>query len=187
MTGHVTGSVVQNDWWARPPEERMTVLYRLYGENDVLLYVGISGRWLTRMKQHSKDKPWFDDVASVRIERFCSKSEALAAERAAIHAEHPKHNIAHNTEPERKSYDFKISVNTAMRAWAEDAQRIIQERPETLAHTFDHVAEILGMPYRVVEGMVRSGHLQSIKIGPTELVLTEDLLEYVDKIAGEVT
>jgi hypothetical protein len=165
----------------------MTILYRFYGENNALLYIGISDKWISRMKQHSYDKPWFEDVETVRIQRFSSRPDALAAERAAIHAEHPKHNVAHNTESERQRYDWKISVNTAMRVWAEDARSQIDNLPHQFCYGTEQTAAILGMPYRVVEGMIASGHLESIKIGTTEVVPYDCLVGYVDKIAGEVT
>jgi predicted GIY-YIG superfamily endonuclease len=70
-----------------------TTLYRLYDANDVLLYVGISGKWLARMAQHAAGKGWWDDVATVRREAFPTRAEALAAEVQAIRDEGPLHNV----------------------------------------------------------------------------------------------
>lgn len=71
-------------------------LYRFYDEAGQLLYVGITldpgGRW----KTHSKDKPWWGDVARVTVETHPDRPTVLEAERTAIIAEQPLHNVQHN-------------------------------------------------------------------------------------------
>lgn len=74
-------------------------LYRFYDAQGSLLYIGItlnpSQRWAT----HSKDKPWWSDVANITIEQHPDRASVLAAERAAILAEGPRHNVVHNQTP----------------------------------------------------------------------------------------
>lgn len=86
----------------------MTALYRHFADNGDLLYVGISLSWPARTKQHSVGSHWFNQVAKVEIEHFPDRNAALEAERAAIKAEHPKHNVVHNNcRPLRKSKPTK--------------------------------------------------------------------------------
>jgi hypothetical protein len=77
-----------------PPAVPCT-LYRLYGADGALLYVGISGSPAQRMKDHAH-KPWWVEAASASFQHYEYRSHALAAERAAIKSERPKYNIQHN-------------------------------------------------------------------------------------------
>lgn len=71
-----------------------TALYRMYDAEGVLLYVGISMNAPSRIKQHRRDKHWWDDVARITITQYDDPAEAARAELEAILAEHPIDNIA---------------------------------------------------------------------------------------------
>jgi predicted GIY-YIG superfamily endonuclease len=71
----------------------VTCLYRHFDENDRLLYVGISVDALSRLIQH-KRSAWWGEVATITIQRFATRDEALKAEAEAIRCERPKHNKA---------------------------------------------------------------------------------------------
>lgn len=75
-----------------------TTLYRFYDAHDRLLYVGISERGPERWKAHRKEKPWWTDVARTTTEHYGDRQAALDAERAAIIAEQPLHNVVHNRQ-----------------------------------------------------------------------------------------
>lgn len=70
-------------------------LYRLYDANGTLLYVGIAENPKTRWKQHARAAPWWPlvDETRSRVEWHSSRADAEAAEKAAILAEDPVHNI----------------------------------------------------------------------------------------------
>lgn len=74
----------------------MTTLYRLYAADGALLYVGIADSWPSRMRQHARQKPWWTEVTTVRLEHHPLRGVAERAERAAIQSERPRHNITHN-------------------------------------------------------------------------------------------
>jgi predicted GIY-YIG superfamily endonuclease len=76
----------------------MTALYRLYSADGVLLYVGIADNVLNRLKQHSKDKPWWPHVATTTHQTFPARADAEAAEKRAIRTERPVHNVVHNRQ-----------------------------------------------------------------------------------------
>lgn len=79
-----------------------TSLYRHFGADGSLLYVGISLSWPARTKAHVRQSRWFEEVARVEIERFPSRDEALRAEREAIKSEGPRFNVVHNTPSRAK-------------------------------------------------------------------------------------
>lgn len=75
----------------------MTTLYRFFDADDVLLYVGIAGNPGRRFNEHNKDKDWWSQVARSTMEHHPDRHAALEAERLAIIAERPLHNVVHNT------------------------------------------------------------------------------------------
>lgn len=76
-----------------------TCLYRLYDDQDQLLYVGISHRHLVRLHQHSKDKPWWTQGTRATLTHYPNRAAALEAEREAIVSECPAFNVVHNAAP----------------------------------------------------------------------------------------
>jgi len=82
--------------------ERETDLYRFYDAGGRLLYVGISLSALKRAAEHRGDKDWWSDVARMDVTHYPTRTEAAAAERSAIIAEGPLHNVVHNGRCERE-------------------------------------------------------------------------------------
>lgn len=68
-------------------------LYRLYDEDDRLLYVGVSDAPELRWKQHGYEKPWWGEVARKEVEWLPTRTKGLAAERRAIVEESPAYNV----------------------------------------------------------------------------------------------
>lgn len=73
-----------------------TWLYRMFDQDGILLYVGISQDAFVRFAQHARSKSWIKQVARWEREPFPSRQMALQAEKAAIEQESPLFNIAHN-------------------------------------------------------------------------------------------
>ena len=71
----------------------MTSLYRYFGHDGTLLYVGVSHNPFLREVQHGYCKD-MKLVAQVAIEWFDCRSAALKAELAAIKKEKPLWNVA---------------------------------------------------------------------------------------------
>lgn len=76
-------------------EQTRTALYRHFDADGRLLYVGISLNAVARLCQHRRDAHWFGDIARIDIEWHPSRTAADKAEREAIVAECPLHNVAH--------------------------------------------------------------------------------------------
>src|SRR5690348_7253561 len=73
-----------------------TALYRLYGADDALLYVGISTEPTQRLKKHRWTQHWGDLIARQSIEWLDTWAAAEVAERKAVQTERPIHNGTHN-------------------------------------------------------------------------------------------
>lgn len=78
---------------------RRTALYRLFDTEGRLLYVGIAFNPDSRWAGHSASKSWWTDVAEKRVEWHETRSEAVAAERAAIATELPLYNKQDSPQP----------------------------------------------------------------------------------------
>lgn len=75
-------------------EALTTAVYRLFDRSGVLLYVGMSMNPEARIRSHSL-RSWYQDIDSRRTVTtwYGDRVTAHAAERAAISAESPLHNI----------------------------------------------------------------------------------------------
>ena len=79
-----------------------TALYRIWGDADLLLYIGISDRLRSRTGSHIAGSSWMDFAVRSTIERYPTRAVALDAEEAAIKAERPLFNHQHNDTPESR-------------------------------------------------------------------------------------
>ena len=168
-----------------------TDLYRLYDTNGVLLYVGISNRWPSRMKQHTKDKQWFNSVGKVEISHYCTRREAEAAEKAAIKSERPIHNVLHNkkeaTKPVQDVYEMMTQLLKdhsllTIRQYR-DIARQSDRRPVALE--MHQVAHVLALPQIVCRDLATSGQVPSELVNGRRLVRVDDLENYVEKLIAE--
>lgn len=89
--------------------EQQTALYRHFGMGGDLLYVGISLNAFYRLHQHSKSARWIEKIATLTIENFATREEALEAEAMAIRLEKPKYNIVHNGRQARAAKEARIA------------------------------------------------------------------------------
>jgi predicted GIY-YIG superfamily endonuclease len=69
-----------------------TAVYRIFGDQDALLYVGISMNPHVRLTEHAHEKPWWGDVQRHEIEWHETWAQAAHSEHDAITAESPRHN-----------------------------------------------------------------------------------------------
>lgn len=110
-----------------------TSLYRHFDANGQLLYVGIAYDVMSRLRQHGKaDACWFWDVATIKVEHFDTRNDAIHAEATAIAKEKPQHNAkfpipsakyceAKNSErPLAKMHSMVLRMPIDMRAEIEE-------------------------------------------------------------------
>lgn len=68
-------------------------VYRYFDVVGQLLYVGISAAPGMRLQQHAGEHwRWFDEVATITLERYPTRLAAESAERDIIYKENPLHN-----------------------------------------------------------------------------------------------
>lgn len=103
-------------------------LYRFWDHNDNLLYVGITISPENRWKQHSKDKPWWSEVARITIEEHPNRKAVLNAERSAIIAENPRYNVVHNGPSKRLQTGAQVAVPVVKNQWIVRSRRSGYER-----------------------------------------------------------
>lgn len=73
--------------------DKPSCVYRLYDIEGRLLYIGMSTNPLGRIPQHRSRKPWGKQIAYYDVAWHPDREAAKDAERRAIHAEDPLHNI----------------------------------------------------------------------------------------------
>lgn len=119
--------------------EQPTTLYRLFDEAGVLLYIGVAGNPGRRFEQHASGKAWWGQVAACRLAHYSSRPEALAAERQAILAEHPRFNITHNRSTSRAAWTPSASPAGTQDQWIYRARHFDHERITPL-HLFHEIS-----------------------------------------------
>ena len=71
-----------------------SAVYRLYGTDDSLLYVGVSVDPRRRYLEHASTQPWGPEVARFEVAAwYDERRDALAAEAHAIRSDRPRHNL----------------------------------------------------------------------------------------------
>ena len=72
-----------------------TSLYLYFDQHDILIYVGITGRGVSRNSEHGL-KSWWPYVCRQEVRHFESRDAAATAERALIRKHCPPFNTQHN-------------------------------------------------------------------------------------------
>lgn len=74
----------------------MNCVYKHYDSDGNLIYVGVTGNALTRIRTHIRDSRWFDLVNEIKIEKFDNADAAIAREKQLIEENKPVFNSANN-------------------------------------------------------------------------------------------
>lgn len=75
------------------------VLYRIFGADGSLLYVGATMNPASRLQTHAKLQPWWEEASTIKLEHFASYEALIEAESEAIRTENPKYNQIHSKIP----------------------------------------------------------------------------------------
>jgi hypothetical protein len=103
-------------------DERPAGVYRLWDDEDQLLYIGSSYDPDRRLRDH-RDKPWWPSVARSAVEWHDSRHGAYRAELEAIVAEDPRHNV-YGTGRDTEAMRQRTEVNRARGAVQRAAHRV---------------------------------------------------------------
>lgn len=116
---------------------RPHALYRFYDRTDVLLYVGVTADLPKRMKNHQKEKPWWLQISTIKIEPYETRAEVFEAEAEAIRTENPLYNSTHNTfvamapvSPEQAVADFADEIIGRLDMGGNDIAELMAEVEE---------------------------------------------------------
>lgn len=71
----------------------MQAVYRCFGAQGQLLYVGVTGNLGRRLADHAQ-KSWFPLVSGITLTWYPDRESAEAAESLAIYIERPRYNVA---------------------------------------------------------------------------------------------
>lgn len=78
------------------------VLYRVFDKQGSLLYVGATTNPATRIADHQRHQPWWDDASSITMEHFDTPESLVAAETSAIAQEAPRYNVVYSNNPNQR-------------------------------------------------------------------------------------
>lgn len=102
--------------------EGSTELYRYFDNDGSLLYIGISLSAVARAVQHRQNAHWWDKVHRCEVERFPTRALAADAERKAIKAERPLHNVVHNGGERSPALPVAIASDDIVGLWFLDGE-----------------------------------------------------------------
>jgi len=81
--------------WQEGINQEPHVVYRIYGTDDNLLYVGVTVNFRTRLQWHKNRGTWPDsEYGRHELTWYDNRPEAESAELAAILTENPRYNMA---------------------------------------------------------------------------------------------
>lgn len=87
-----------NNPWPTDARKRLSTaqqthyVYRMYDDQEDLLYIGVTCNPARRFNDHRDSKNWFNDIATVQLETYPNQKAAYDAEAYAIKHERPLHN-----------------------------------------------------------------------------------------------
>lgn len=125
------------------PDGERVMLYRFFDFDGLLLYVGITDNPQVRWAAHARSSKWWPQVGVVHTEWLANRSEAEAAEMAAIHHEGPVHNVNH-------SLKGHIRKAPRQRIRSMYLHPLAREHFGDQPFTFRACSEQLGIPYGTV-------------------------------------
>lgn len=160
-----------------------TALYRIRGEAEVLLYIGITNSPAIRWNGHQLIQPWWDELRTLTVEWYDSRTEAEAAEKAAVLAEQPKYNVTYlkPTGPARERKP--LGAIPVQHGKAELEPRVDDEN----RLTFDAVGNLLSvkevatrlrLSEVTIRRLIKSGDLEGVHVGARVLVAPEAVADY---------
>lgn len=130
---------------------KVFAVYRLFGADGELLYIGKSTRPMDRLREHGSDARFARDIVSVTVEYFDDRETMDAAERAAIRAEKPRHNVTYNANVEvKKARQTKTTAS--------------QVTGYCLTYSLDEAADLLGISSRDVLAFVQAEQIHYIQL-----------------------
>ena len=128
------------------------MLYRAYDENENLIYIGQSTKFLERMKQHIKSSEWSGLVDTWKLQRFDTQEKLLTHEKIAIKKEKPLYNKTHNlyyrqNMEELKSENKKLTrvikqKDRELKKYKEQRKSLVQKKAEDFVEDSEQIEKV---------------------------------------------
>ena len=147
----------------------MIALYRHFDSLRNLLYVGISLDAIKRLRQHGHTSDWCHQIASVEIEQFANRQEAMKAEREAILSEKPAFNVRRRPRQRKQIAFVQLSRDCPL-----EIELVSELRPKIQSDGFGDVAAQSGIDRATLH---RLSHGEMAKL---TLRTAQKLAKYLD-------
>jgi len=110
-----------------------------------------------RTRDHEKFSEWWSEVSYIKIEHFSDRKSVLEAERNAVEAENPKHNIHHKKRKIEQEKPF-----TALDVTKEHITARLVSIP--ILATPEKISDIIGLPRKVIRNAIENGTLGHFEV-----------------------
>ena len=157
-----------------------TDLYRHWGPEGELFYIGISLSTVARYAQHKNCSHWTDQVERITIERFESREAALAAETQAIINENPKYNIQKRAPVTED--DCEEELPTRVQRLKREALYSVTRQ---LLYNKTRAAELLGISQGKLTELIDKGEVvyaPIVKDGKQKLISIWDIIDLTERL-----
>jgi hypothetical protein len=162
----------------REPDEP-TALYRIRGEADLLLYIGISWNPALRWNQHQLKQPWWAELRSLTVEWYDSRPEAEAAEESAVVAERPKYNLTYLQTPGPRR-DRKTPEPPKVYSIRQEAAKLEPEADDDDLMSLREVARYVRLTADEARSVLRrTGGLYGLDLGDLTLFRRGDIRQWL--------
>jgi excisionase family DNA binding protein len=154
-------------------------VYRLYDKDNVLLYVGCTGRSMVRIKQHEAQTPWFTEVARIEIEHFGNDVDgAFEREQTLIGSLSPRHNRSKPSPPPM------LPIKTLPGSYVTDNGGSVDEDYMALSEA----ARFLGLKHPgTLRAAIAAGKIHGVKVGKRLLLVSQrEVNRYREEHLGRV-
>jgi hypothetical protein len=145
-------------------EGKRCALYRHFAADGELLYVGISLRPFTRIRDHIRVSSWADTIANITFEYFDSRVAAMAAEARAVQEENPRHNVRLR-KPKKLP---KAAMATQVKADAARVELTQRVQKFELLYKPSDAAAALGIGTGTLNREIASGNLAVVLLPSTK-------------------
>jgi predicted GIY-YIG superfamily endonuclease len=153
-----------------------TQLYRHFDAKGELLYVGISLSTMARLSQHRETSAWFRSITRVDIQEYPSREAALHAEREAIRAEKPRHNIQH-----------ACPVPSPLSKARAAKDRLSRQVLFKIMYTPTEAGAQLGLSTIIINRMIRAGEIRHVVMHGDVYITGWQMIDYIEKLQGAST
>lgn len=147
--------------------ERRVSLYRHFGENSKLLYVGISSNAIIRTYGHQSNAKWYYEIVEIKIQHYPDLYSALIAEKKAIKTENPVYNKTHNVV---KIKSLKITESEILKYPLVVAERELISEFKKKLWSVQWIADHFGTSIEVIRYVLKNPHQREFPHGvPSDL------------------